>query len=141
MSSNDEKWREYNNDLMRHASKFDWGFYRNTKLEMYELLAEEGRDKAALRTLLEICYLDINGPRNCGGVFDPELLEEFPPWNQEEAFLAPKLIEWINKLSIKLEYSMEDIHNLYTEVADKNFRNLKLPVNPEIAWEKLSKEI
>mgnify|MGYP001579576138 CR=1 FL=1 len=32
--------------------------------------------KDALQTYLEVCYLDLNGVNNTGGMRDPELLKE-----------------------------------------------------------------
>lgn len=141
MSSKDEEWKELNKELIEHAKNWDWGLYRNTRLEMYKFLKDEGQDHQALGTLLEICYLDINGPRNCGGNFDPELLEELPAWEEANNWVAPSLIKWANKLIVKLELSREDVHILFNDIAEKNYQLLKLPVAPEQAWDKLSKEI
>ncbi len=141
-SENDLKWRELNRQRLEHASKLNWGFYRNTTLEMYYLLREENRDKQALGVLLEICYLDLNGPQNSENLIDqPDLLEKYPPWDLKVSFLAPKLIEWINELKNELNMTREDIHKAYMWAAESNYKNLQLPVSPDKAWETLSKEL
>ena len=85
--------------------------------------------------------LDINGHRNCGGLFDPELLAEFPPWEEANNWLTPSLIKLIKKLILKLELSREDVWDLFSDIAEKNCKLLELPVNPEKAWSKLTKEL
>ena len=108
---------------------------------MYRILIKEDRDGAALSTLLEICYLDLNGPSNLGGVTDEEFLKEFPPWDATKGWTAPALIEWINDLMKKLNYSIDEVYNIYLKTANRNFRALKLPVTPGDAWIKLKEEI
>jgi len=141
MANKDKRWEELNKELIEHAKNWNWGLYRNTRLEMYRFLKKEGHDKQALQTLLEVCYLDINGHRNCGGIFDSELLAEFPPWKETNNWQAPTLFKWINKLSKKLEYTLDDIHSLFIKVAKIRHDAMKLPVSPDKAWEKLSKEL
>jgi predicted RNA-binding Zn-ribbon protein involved in translation (DUF1610 family) len=68
-SDADIYWAIYNKQLLEHASKGDWGLYRNTRLDMAELLRREKRVHLALDTYLEVSYLDANEPRNMGGVF------------------------------------------------------------------------
>lgn len=79
----DVKRRVYNQRLLEYASNRQWGLYRNTKLDMANLLIKEGHHKQALISLFEICYLDLNGGRNVGEGFSKEAMErigihEFP---------------------------------------------------------------
>ena len=60
----DNNWGTFNQRLIEHAYKKQWGFYRNNKLDMAMLLKKELKLKQALSTLLEVCYLDLNGCNN-----------------------------------------------------------------------------
>ena len=86
-TDSDVQWSLLNQELLEHAKKRNWGLFRNTKVAMAEIFRKENRLSAALGGYLEVCYLDLNGPSNTGGVDDAELLREYPPWN-------PKGEEW-----------------------------------------------
>lgn len=88
-SSNDVDWAMLNDDLLAHAMKNDWGLYRNARLSMANILRKEGKAEQYLMFMLEVCYLDLNGPFNCGGVNDPSIRQQYPPFNPKDGFLAP----------------------------------------------------
>jgi hypothetical protein len=46
---------------------------------MAQVLRKENRLELSLRTYLELCYLDLNGPMNPGAILDPELKNSFLP--------------------------------------------------------------
>ena len=73
-SEHDIRWGVFNKRLIKCAQNGDWGLYRNARFEMAELLRKETKLKHALQTYLEVCYLDLNGPNNIGGMNDPDLL-------------------------------------------------------------------
>jgi hypothetical protein len=118
---------------MGHASRLDWGLYRNTRFAMGEVLREEGRLKGALRTYLEVCYLDANGPRNCGGTLSPELLREYPPFDPAQAFLAPGVLKRIAGLTKKLQIDDTELSSMYLSAARISRDAMTLPVDPETA--------
>jgi len=80
-SDNDVRWGLLNQERTEHAGQRDWGLYSNATFEMAELLKKEGKTTRALQFYLEVCYHDLNGPNNTGGVTDKDLLREFPPWD------------------------------------------------------------
>ena len=53
-----------------------WGLYRNTRLNMGDILRKGANWQAALVTYLEVAYLDLNEPNNIGD--DTELQEWWP---------------------------------------------------------------
>ena len=93
-SDNDVQWGLLNQELLEHVQQRNWGLFRNTKFAMAEILRKENRLPAALGGYLEVCYLDLNGPHNTGGITDGELLREYPPWNHKDptAELAPGIL-------------------------------------------------
>jgi hypothetical protein len=139
LSDTDAKWSILSRQLLQHASNADWGLYRNTRLSMGSVLEHDSKIKPALHIYLEVCYIDINGPRNLGGLRDPQLLKEFPPFSFEESFLAPALVTKIVELSTMLHLNNQEIRTIFLEAAQKLFSNLKLPVAPTQAWKQLEK--
>lgn len=140
-SDRDVKWRLFNQDLIRNASQQDWGFFRNTKMQMADLLRKENRLKGALSFYLEVCYIDLNGPNNRGGVTDIALLKEFPPWTPDTGDLAPGIIDRIIKLSQKAQIDEQAIAELFLKQARLLDSSLGLPVGAERAWETLKNEL
>lgn len=141
MNQNDKQWQIFNKQLLTHAQNFDWGLYRNTRLDMAEFLSKEKKYENALETYLEICYLDLNGPSNMGGINDPAMFKEFPPFDPKVAFLAPGIIDRIKKIIKKIEFNQEKIKEIYIKHNDKIEKALKLPLSPEKCWESIEKEL
>ena len=138
-SDGDVWWAVYNKRLTEYASRWDWGFYRNTRYEMAEQLVKEGRKKAGLGTFLEVWYLDANGPRNAGGMSDPNILREFPPFDPDLAIQAPAVVHSIQQLASELALKMEGLRDIYFETASRLHNAMGLPVEPARGWDDLSK--
>ena len=136
-SENDIKWSLLNKELIDNASSGNWGLYRNTKFAMAELLSAESKSKQALSIFLEVTYLDLNGPCNTSGYTS----KEFPPFQKSHAMIAPGVISRVVKIISDMELSMSDTKAIFDNVAEENFKNLKLPVRPETAWKKIKKEL
>jgi len=140
-SENDVKWGLLNKEVTELASNGEWGLYRNTRFQMAELLRKESKFKQALSTYCWVCYLDLNGPRNTGGLKDPVLLRTYPPFSPREAFLAPGIISRMAGIIKKLHVDEEEVLAVFSEAAEHDYRGLKLPVQPTEAWQKLRKEL
>ncbi len=140
-SENDVKWGLLNKEVIEHALNGDWGLYRNTRFQMAELLRKESKFKQALSMYCWVCYLDLNGPRNTGGLKDPALLRDYPPFSPREAFLAPGIIGRMAGLIKKLDVDEEEVLAFFSEAAEHDYEGLKLPVQPAEAWQKLRKEL
>jgi DNA-directed RNA polymerase subunit RPC12/RpoP len=141
-SDKEVAWAYLNQETMNHTKQRDWGLYRNTRLSMAAILEKYGKAAEALKYYLEVCYLDLNGPRNTGGIEDPELrislnVQDF---TIEDAFLAPAVIDKILEIILGLKLDENQVYQEFMKVAERNNANLKLPVSPETAWKKLSVE-
>ncbi|MEN6395957.1 MAG: hypothetical protein ABFC78_05685 [Methanoregula sp.] len=122
------------------ASRNDWGFYTNTLSEQEKLAEDFGTKDEALFYCLMICYLDLNGQNNLGGLggrpspgikrFDPKL-----------AFLAPHYTKRIRVLIEELNLSQKDVKTRFVEGAKKMKETIHTPVAVNTAWEKLSSEV
>jgi len=140
-SENDVKWSLLNEEAMEHCLNGDWGLYRNTRFEMAEILRKESKFKQALFYYCWVCYLDLNGPRNTGGVKDPALRSNHPPFSLREAFLAPGIIKRMVGLIKKLHIGNDEVLTVFNEAAEHDYKGSGLPVKPADAWDKLRKEL
>src|SRR3989344_380016 len=141
-SDNDVRWGLLNRQLIENAKNGDWGLYRNTRFQMAEILRGEMKLKDALKTYLEVCYLDLNGPNNTGGMNNPELLKEFPPFDpNRDSSLAPGVIDLIKRIVLKLNLSKDEVKQIYIEHNSRSEKSLRLPLSAEKSWQSLEKEI
>jgi hypothetical protein len=137
----DVAWRLLNEDSITHGGTGNWGLYRNSRFSMSESLRAEGRWKEALLMYLEVCYLDLNGPQNRGGIENyPDLAAEFPPFDPKDAFLAPGVLERCRKLAATLQLTPDDLRDHFQKAAEPHHRNLLLPVDPQSAWRRFEAE-
>ena len=133
----DVKWSLLNRELMDHAREGNWGFYRNTRMEMAKLLRKQRKDQEALQVFLEVCYLDLNGPQNLCGARGGFLGRKLPPFNPRDALPEPPLAFEVKELAENLSLSTPEIEEAFFRVAFENQRRLRLPVRPEAAWKKI----
>ena len=141
LSDYDAKWSILNSQLLMHSKNSDWGLYRNTRLSMASVMEHEGKVLDSIHTYLEVCYIDINGPRNCGGIKDTELLEEYPAFSSEEAFLAPAVLTKVKELAAMLQINEGELRHVFLESTTRIFLNLKLPISPDKAWHQFQEGI
>ncbi len=140
-SDRDVAWSLFNKQLVEHMRNGDWGLYRNTRFGMAELLSRDLRFKQSLETYFEVCYLDLNGANNIGGIEDPELLKEFPPFDLRDAFLAPGLMDIIKRIVKRLKMSSDELRALFVEHNTRLYKSLKLPLSPEQSWSSIEKAL
>lgn len=57
-------WGYFNEQADVHFQNFDFGFYRNTRLNMYEFLMEENKYKMAFKMLCHVLAFDLSGLGN-----------------------------------------------------------------------------
>jgi predicted RNA-binding Zn-ribbon protein involved in translation (DUF1610 family) len=140
-SSNDVEWALLTEQSLDHARDKNWGLYRNTRFALAEVLVAEDKLAPALDLLLEVCFLDLNGPSNHGAVTDPELLRLFPPFDPTSGDLAPGILARVEQAVRRLDYSNDTLKARFLTIADKLSRSLHLPLNPAKAWRVLAKEV
>lgn len=110
---------------------------------MAAILEKDEKPAQALKYYLEVCYLDLNGPQNTGGIQDQELRTSLnvQDFTIEDAFLAPAVIDKILEIILGLKLDENQVRQEFMQVAERNSNNLKLRVSAETAWEKLSAEL
>lgn len=140
-SGDDVRWRLLNEDCTRYASRGDWGLYRNSRLSMAQLLDKEGKRKQAIQFYLRVCYLDLNGPCNTGGVNDPALIKEYPPFSPAEGDLAAGVLQLAKAAIDKVGLGEEQVASIFSDTARREHVGLKLPIEPNTAWLRLKQEL
>lgn len=129
-SERDVEWKLLNEDLLTCAGKQDWPAYRDTRQAMAKLLSREKKHKDALATLLEVCYLDINGP-----IVESESLGR---WAPKFGRLNSRIVERIVKTARAGDFTSEAVHSLFIERATLVQKALHLPVAADTGWDQLS---
>jgi hypothetical protein len=139
-SENDIQWAQLNRALPEYANQNQWGLYRNARLSMGDILKRQGRYLEALDTYLEVCYLDLNGPNNCG-TRDASILKEYPSFDPKDESLAPGVVRYVIEMMERQNLSKDDARTRFCEIAAKAQRSLNLPVPPDKVWRILAEEI
>jgi hypothetical protein len=127
----DKKWTELNKELLVHASQQNWGLYRNTRFEMAEQLRKEGNLLNAAATFLEICFLDLNGPENCG--CDRSRTQ----FDVSMALIAPGIIKRLKAIAKKANLDLIQIQQLFLSHNMRLHEALRLPRKPSECWAEL----
>ena len=134
-ADDDVKWALLGKKRAQHASKGDWGLYRNICLLMANFLTRRMKLKDALQLYLEVCTLDLNGPTNSNALKGPELLDEFPPFDLRQAFTAPMVIGQVDFVASKLGMSKQQLRELFMTQHPAYIS--MLPLSLENCWAKL----
>jgi hypothetical protein len=121
-----------------HFKNLDMGLFRNTIQSKGDLFKSSGDLRNALIMYLELCYIDLNGPNNCGSCKDePELLNEYPPFdpnNSVDAFLAPGILNYIDQLTNELNLTKDQLKEIFFNHNLKVEKSKKLPLPVQEAW-------
>ena len=131
-------WGILNKKGTEYVRQNDWGFFRNTRYDMFEILNAEKRFQDALGMALEICYYDINGPNNLSGF--GSMSTDFPSFDSKLGIVAPALVFSIKELKDRLNLQWDDVKNMFIERASLVRINI-MPVPPKIAWNILYDEL
>lgn len=142
MAIADQRWREFNQSLIKEAQNINWGLYRNIRFEMAEFLKKEKKLKNALETYLEVLYLDQNGPANNESIKDnPEFLREHPPFDPKLASVAPGVIDCVRMILEKFKMKLNDVEKIFILHNKRIHVSLKTPITPDKAWSKIDPEL
>lgn len=134
-----DKFSSLEATLAKHLQDQNWGLYRNTLFEIGEVFRREGKRFQALWKFFEVCYLDLNGPKNYG-VLPEDLAKEFPSFDPDEESLFPGVLHRIDTLVEEMKLSRQAARALFDEAA-KRFAMPQLPVSLEAAWKRIEAEI
>ncbi len=142
-SEHDLQWGLLNEDIMNHATNGQWGLYRNTRMQMADILWKEKRHKGALQMYCMVCYLDLNGPDNMPMDENKQVVRDmgFAPFDPELKFLAPGITDRIRKAVEVLGMSKEEFQKLFIDRASIEQRATRAPISPSECLPELMNEI
>lgn len=123
-SYRDKIWRHLNQCALDHAYDGNFGLYRNTRFNMSEFVAEEGKYTKAITLLFEVVQYDMSWLCNN---YDPSMESYYAKnyFEDKNPLMAPGVMERIAKYQDLLGWSDTTLRN---EMLDA-FQRVKLPVN------------
>ncbi|MEW4452022.1 hypothetical protein AB1L30_04990 [Bremerella sp. JC817] len=139
-SSNEVEYSQLAKSLDHFAKQMQWGFYRTARLAMGDLLKNDQRFEEALNVYLEVCYIDLNGPNNCGTT-EPEILREDPPFEPEFGLLVMEVICDVDVLFHNLNLTKAQLKFRFFQIANNVRSSLGTPLKPNRAWHLLLQDL
>lgn len=136
----DVEFRVLNDQANEAEFRGNYGWARNYRLNMAKNLEKRKSHELALRMYFHVCYLDINGPNNLGGM-QSEDSSEYPDFTPDNGMLAPGVIKRMKKLISKIEFDKIDCKEEFIGVNRPIFNGSPAPISPEKAWPKLNEEL
>lgn len=105
-------WGYFNEQSGVHFQNFDFGLYRNTRLNMYQFLMEENKTKTAFHMLCEVISFDLSGLGNGEkSLFECEksnphlylsiyesMVEHFFPYKETTLIIPPAVSAWFTQM-------------------------------------------
>lgn len=136
----DVEFRVLNDQTTEAEFSGDWGFARNSRLGMAKNLETRGSFELSLRMYFHVCFLDINGPNNRGGL-EPKFIEKYPYFTPKTGFIAPGVIGRMKKIIDKLEFDEQTCKEEFLEVTKPVHEGTPTPLSPIKTWSILKKEM
>jgi len=132
MDDRDIAWRNFNKELLRHATDKNMGLYVNVLLNMGIQLRKEEKHGQAVRKFLEVLYLDASGPCNSNGAVK---------WTPETTIIAPGVVEWACRSALEVGYGLEKIEEVFMQAAEVQRKAVQPVFAPAGAWKKIKPAI
>jgi len=114
----DIEWHLLCDEALRVEMDRNMKSYREILLFQAGFVLDEGKQKTGLGILLNLCYVDMNGPDDAG-------------FNSSKAGFAPGILDLIEMISHNLNLKKEDVHKLFLD--QNKFQQAPLPLDR--AWE------
>lgn len=122
---------------MQEKAQKDWNFgvYRNMRLNMSELLFLENNKKDCLLVLFEVVFLDFNTCNNVSSrKDDADLLKKYPPFIVDTNTI-PFILKTTTKYIYDCNLSIKEVEELYISHNNKIYSSWKLiAISPYDSW-------
>jgi hypothetical protein len=123
----DKIWGYLNSRLIKHFQDFNFGFYRNCRLHMFNFLMEEKKYIDAIDKLTEVIYFDLNGLSNNFNIKYLDIISQnFFPYETSTLKIASGIIKNLIECKDKLNLSDNDLFKIL--IQQKNFSNIPLSI-------------
>jgi hypothetical protein len=140
-SDHDINWSLLNEDSIKHSIMQDWGLYRNTIFQMGELLRKEEKYSMAIQKYLLVCYIDTCGPNNISTPIGQKSEFGQKAFAKESAFLAPGVLERIQKSAKRIEKDLNGLKEVFLEIGVTYKGAIPFTLTPEESWAEIIKEL
>ena len=141
-SDNDIKWSLLIEDSVKHSSMQNWGLYRNVIFQMGEILRKEDKHSAAIEKYLLVCYIDTCGPNNISAPIGQRSNSWGEiPFSERQAFLAPGVLERIQKSAKRINTDLEDLKEVLSEIGVTYKGAIPFTLSTEESWKKIIEEL
>lgn len=140
-SDSDAKWRLLVEDSLIHSAMQNWGYYRITIFQMGEQLRKEGKIMDALEKFLLVSYLDTCGPNNISTPIGKQHEYGMKPFTADPSFIAPGVIERIEKLAKKANYNKEKLETIFNNLEKKYKDSIPFSLDAQKSWSHVKKQI
>ncbi|MCE5314052.1 MAG: TerB N-terminal domain-containing protein [Armatimonadota bacterium] len=118
----------------QHHRNKDMGLCRTSMYSIGEVFMNMGDVSEALTRFLQVCFYDINGCMNAGGIGG---MRKFSP---SLGLVAPRVRKYILDLADKQHLSKAQLRDAFISSAEKIYET-DIPLSPDKAWEKVRKEL
>ena len=137
--------QSYERQGLEYIKEGHFGLWRNTRLDIASLLDEEGKKdenklREALATYLEVCYIDLNGPRNSTKL-GRELDKRYENFEPLESDLAIGIVRMANLIIERLSLTRSEVKILFQEHNKRYLSGLNLPLSIDQAWNRLEPDL
>ena len=140
-STNDVLWAIYNKRLLSHFFKNDFGLYRNTLLDMAEMLHREKRKKEELRFYLKVLYCDLSGKGNNNSIDSKKMLIIIPHiynrLSKLKQYFTENMIDDCFEVKLPFHYCNKEI---FTNIVNDIFLEENLTIILDKYLDKMKKE-
>ena len=140
-SDNDITWTLLNEDSIKHASMQNWGLYRNVIFQMGEILRKEEKYSMAIEKYLLVCYIDTCGPNNISTPLGQKNDIWRSAFTKEFAFLAPGVIERIQKSAKRMNIELEDLKEVFFQLGVTYKGAIPFTLSTKESWNEIIKEL
>ena len=139
------RYQSYQRQGVEYIKEGHFGLFRNTRHELALLLDEEGKTdeqklKEALAIYLELCYIDLNGPRNSTKL-GRELDKNYQNFEPQEGDLAIGIVAPANHIIARLAVTKNEVKTLFQEHNSRHLSGLNLPLSIDDAWKELEPDL
>lgn len=140
-------WGYFNEQSIIHFQNFDFGLYRNNRLNMYRFLMEENKPETAFHMLCEVLSFDLSGlGNNEKSLFEweksnPELylsvyesrLEFFFPYEETILIVPPAVSAWFAEMQTTLSLDDKDYREAIVTELQTTYPPRRIFTNEECA--------
>lgn len=139
-SEADVRWGAFNQALVTLSSQRQWEQYKDIRSSMALHLFAQEDFRGSLLTLLEVCYLDINGASDFHDYGEPGIdpIRDFDP---KYGGVASDKAERVRQLQERLELSTTELEDEFVSHNERLSESMRLPVSPAKAWPKLKRAL